>query len=108
MDKDFKVCPFSLFGFYWPKYPEKYKEGQKKIKFIEKNCEHWGYFGDGLCYSCHYKEGECKFPDMLPEDWPKEETDEKFDLSDEVKEEIINMVSEDFKEEARKILYDEK
>ena len=54
------------------------------------------------------KEGECKFLDMLPEDCLKEETDEKFDLSDEVKEEIINMVSEDFKEEARKILYDEK
>lgn len=45
---------------------------------------------------------------MLPEDWPKEETDEKFDLSDEVKKEIINMVSEDFKEEAWKIFYDEK
>lgn len=39
-------------------------DDKKKFNYIYKNCKYWGFFGDGLCFSCHYEGKECPFKNI--------------------------------------------
>lgn len=54
--KHMYICGYSLDGF---KPPE--EQNNKKYDYIYHNCKHWGFFGDGLCFTCNYPGKKCPY-----------------------------------------------
>lgn len=50
------ICGYSLDGF---KPPE--EQNNKKYDYIYHNCKYWGFFGDGLCFTCNYPGKKCQY-----------------------------------------------
>lgn len=57
------ICGYSLDGF---KPPE--EQNKKKHDYIYNNCKHWGFFGDGLCFTCNYPGKKCPYDKVKIED----------------------------------------
>lgn len=49
---ELKLCGYSL-GNY-----------SKEYHYIYKNCKYWGFFGEGLCFSCDCPTDDCPFKDI--------------------------------------------
>ena len=49
---ELKICGYSL-----GKYP-------KECDYIYDHCKEWGFFGDGLCFSCHHEDDNCPFKNI--------------------------------------------
>lgn len=57
------LCAHSLCGFI--EDDDKRKVEEQRLKYIEKHCKFWNYFGDGLCYSCSCDEETCPFDNFF-------------------------------------------
>lgn len=57
------ICGYSLEGF------KEEKERNKVMQdFTYEHCKHWGWFGDGLCFTCHYPGKKCPFSKLTEND----------------------------------------
>jgi len=45
-----------------------HKQNKKKHDYICNNCKHWGFFGDGLCFTCNYPGKKCPYDKVKIED----------------------------------------
>ena len=50
------LCGYSLDGF-----KPSDAQNKKKCNYIYNNCKHWGFFGDGLCFTCKKKKKKCPY-----------------------------------------------
>ena len=64
------ICGYSLIGFFD-------EDTRKSMRFAEdyiyEHCRYWGFFGDGLCFTCSCGEDVCPFKDVRPDNLPAEE-----------------------------------
>ena len=64
------ICGYSLIGFFD-------EDTRKSMRFAEdyiyEHCRYWGFFGDGLCFTCTCGEDVCPFKDVRPDNLPAEE-----------------------------------
>lgn len=64
------ICGYSLSGFL---SEDERREMRFAEDYIYKNCKHWHFFGDGLCFTCDCEEEVCPFKDIRIDNLPSEE-----------------------------------